>query len=286
MPGLPLSSFTHDMFLQVRPSGGGGLIMAAGCSPHHARPRTASLRRRRAGGGKGGSAISGQWVSAHSQWPPCQAPCLQVCAPSPAASSLPHAAASRRVCSQKRSAVLTASFPAPRCPAREQMCILTGCDFLAGLQGIGVRKAHGYVRKYKGFTRVRGEQEGAGGPAGCGGHAASFGALAGVSKHKGFTQVRGAGLWPGAWFGLQGRRPCCCRACRGDAQPTCLPANATPPPRSPAAAPQGAALQRRARAAGLRCRIPARAVGVPPLQVRSGGWGCAPGEPAERLRTT
>lgn len=35
------------------------------------------------------------------------------------------------------------------------MCILSGCDFLAGLQGIGVRKAHGYVRKYKGFTRVR-----------------------------------------------------------------------------------------------------------------------------------
>lgn len=36
------------------------------------------------------------------------------------------------------------------------MCILSGCDFLAGLQGIGVRKAHGYVRKYKGFVKVRG----------------------------------------------------------------------------------------------------------------------------------
>lgn len=35
------------------------------------------------------------------------------------------------------------------------MCILSGCDFLAGLQGIGVRKAHGYVRKYKGFVKVR-----------------------------------------------------------------------------------------------------------------------------------
>ena len=36
------------------------------------------------------------------------------------------------------------------------MCILSGCDFLAGLQGIGVRKAHGYVRKYKGFVKVWG----------------------------------------------------------------------------------------------------------------------------------
>lgn len=35
------------------------------------------------------------------------------------------------------------------------MCILSGCDFLVGLQGIGVRKAHGYVRKYKGFVKVR-----------------------------------------------------------------------------------------------------------------------------------
>jgi exonuclease-1 len=35
-----------------------------------------------------------------------------------------------------------------------QMCVLAGCDFLAGLPGIGVRKAHGYVRKYRGFVKL------------------------------------------------------------------------------------------------------------------------------------
>lgn len=35
-----------------------------------------------------------------------------------------------------------------------QMCVMAGCDFLAPLQGIGLKKAHGVLRKYRSFTKV------------------------------------------------------------------------------------------------------------------------------------
>jgi hypothetical protein len=54
----------------------------------------------------------------------------------------------------------------PRCPGLSlvgftaemflQACILAGCDFLAGLQGIGLKKAVAALRKYKGFIKVGG----------------------------------------------------------------------------------------------------------------------------------
>lgn len=34
------------------------------------------------------------------------------------------------------------------------MCILSGCDFLKGLPGIGLKKAHAAIRKHKGFVRA------------------------------------------------------------------------------------------------------------------------------------
>ncbi len=34
------------------------------------------------------------------------------------------------------------------------MCILAGCDFLGSLPGIGIKKAHQQIKKYKGFVRV------------------------------------------------------------------------------------------------------------------------------------
>eukprot|EP00877_Chromochloris_zofingiensis_P012929 jgi/Chrzof1/7890/Cz02g40050.t1 len=37
-----------------------------------------------------------------------------------------------------------------------QMCILAGCDFLPSLPGIGMKKAHQQMRKYKNFTKVHG----------------------------------------------------------------------------------------------------------------------------------
>lgn len=36
-----------------------------------------------------------------------------------------------------------------------QMCILAGCDFAKGLPGIGMKKAHQHIRKYRTFVRVR-----------------------------------------------------------------------------------------------------------------------------------
>ena len=36
-----------------------------------------------------------------------------------------------------------------------QMCILAGCDFLKALSSIGIKKAHGHIRKFKTFVRVR-----------------------------------------------------------------------------------------------------------------------------------
>ncbi|KAK9918966.1 hypothetical protein WJX75_008347 [Coccomyxa subellipsoidea] len=35
-----------------------------------------------------------------------------------------------------------------------EMCILAGCDFLNALSSIGIKKAHGHIRKYKTFIRV------------------------------------------------------------------------------------------------------------------------------------
>ncbi|BDA46978.1 probable exonuclease 1 at N-terminal half [Coccomyxa sp. Obi] len=35
-----------------------------------------------------------------------------------------------------------------------EMCILAGCDFLKALSSIGIKKAHGHIRKYKTFIRV------------------------------------------------------------------------------------------------------------------------------------
>lgn len=39
--------------------------------------------------------------------------------------------------------------------AAAQMCVMSGCDFLRGLSGIGVRKAHAHIRRLKSFVRVR-----------------------------------------------------------------------------------------------------------------------------------
>jgi hypothetical protein len=35
------------------------------------------------------------------------------------------------------------------------MCILVGCDFLKALPGIGIKKAHGHMRKLRSYSRVR-----------------------------------------------------------------------------------------------------------------------------------
>ena len=35
------------------------------------------------------------------------------------------------------------------------MCILAGCDFLKALPGVGMKKAHGHVRKLKSYDKVR-----------------------------------------------------------------------------------------------------------------------------------
>jgi hypothetical protein len=35
-----------------------------------------------------------------------------------------------------------------------QMCIMAGCDFLASLPGVGLKKAHQQLRKVKGFVKV------------------------------------------------------------------------------------------------------------------------------------
>lgn len=34
------------------------------------------------------------------------------------------------------------------------MCIMSGCDFLKGLPGIGLKKAHMHIRKFKGFVKA------------------------------------------------------------------------------------------------------------------------------------
>jgi hypothetical protein len=122
--------------------------------------------------------------------------------------------------------------PPPRPP---QMCILSGCDFLAGLQGIGVRKAHGYVRKYKGFVKVCGQ---------------------GLSWGVPCAQTPRPAASPLLW-----RPPLRPRAPRGGNAQAPTPARPlqTPP------AGQGPALQRRAHPPGLRGRVPARALGLPPL---------------------
>lgn len=35
-----------------------------------------------------------------------------------------------------------------------QLCVMAGCDFLAQMPGIGIKKAHGVLRKYRTFTKV------------------------------------------------------------------------------------------------------------------------------------
>ena len=35
-----------------------------------------------------------------------------------------------------------------------QMCILSGCDFVKALPGIGVKKAHQHMKRLKEFVRV------------------------------------------------------------------------------------------------------------------------------------
>lgn len=37
-----------------------------------------------------------------------------------------------------------------------QLCVMAGCDFLAQMPGIGLKKAHGVLRKYRTFTKVCG----------------------------------------------------------------------------------------------------------------------------------
>lgn len=39
-----------------------------------------------------------------------------------------------------------------------QLCVMAGCDFLAQLPGIGLKKAHGVLRKYRSFTKVGGRR--------------------------------------------------------------------------------------------------------------------------------
>lgn len=36
-----------------------------------------------------------------------------------------------------------------------QMCIMAGCDFLPNLPGIGVKKAHGHLKKLRNFVKAR-----------------------------------------------------------------------------------------------------------------------------------
>lgn len=35
-----------------------------------------------------------------------------------------------------------------------QMCVLAGCDFVKGLSGIGIKKAHQQMRQRKSFLKV------------------------------------------------------------------------------------------------------------------------------------
>ena len=132
------------------------------------------------------------------------------------------------------------AHPPPPLSSLAQMCILSGSDFLAGLQGIGVRKAHGYVRKYKGFVKVRRSQ---------------LVLLAGTMRScRG--DLKGGGLGPDVLVRLTRLAP---------THPSGFPIVA--------AAGQGPALQRSAGARRLRERLPARDVGLPALQV----GGCTMG---------
>lgn len=35
-----------------------------------------------------------------------------------------------------------------------EMCILSGCDYLQSLQGMGIKRAHGLIRKFKSYEKV------------------------------------------------------------------------------------------------------------------------------------
>lgn len=39
-------------------------------------------------------------------------------------------------------------------PAGVQTCIMAGCDFVKALPGIGIKKAHGHLRRLRSFVRV------------------------------------------------------------------------------------------------------------------------------------
>jgi exonuclease-1 len=36
------------------------------------------------------------------------------------------------------------------------MCIMAGCDFLPSLPGIGAKKAHGLMKKFRSFVKASG----------------------------------------------------------------------------------------------------------------------------------
>jgi hypothetical protein len=68
-----------------------------------------------------------------------------------------------------------------------QMCILAGCDFCAGLPGIGLKKAHAALRKYRSFSKVGGRCVcgGGGGVSGSGAGLGGGGGGGGASKLQG-----------------------------------------------------------------------------------------------------
>lgn len=35
-----------------------------------------------------------------------------------------------------------------------EMCIMSGCDYLSSLPGMGVKKAHGLIKRYKTYDKV------------------------------------------------------------------------------------------------------------------------------------
>jgi len=40
------------------------------------------------------------------------------------------------------------------CACLLQTCIMAGCDFVKALPGIGIRKAHGHIRRLRSFVKV------------------------------------------------------------------------------------------------------------------------------------
>ena len=53
-----------------------------------------------------------------------------------------------------RGCYTAAPAPPGRPAAALQLCILAGCDFLPNLPGVGIKKAHSLMRKYRSFAKV------------------------------------------------------------------------------------------------------------------------------------